>query len=235
MVMRSDKHKLAYFSVPKAACTTLKRVIFQVDEGRPFRMADQGGTALHRSFPTQDYSASTMQGLGDHWKFTVIRDPARRILSAYNNKIGIWSARIARALKRPDRRDALLADGIEEHPSLDAFLLNIDAYRRHFKSIRHHTDLHQVFLGPDLSAFDQIYRIEEMEDLRQELSRRVGRNVKFPQANTSTTKAEPATQAARDALMDYVASDYAYLSRFYPLPASTLPARSQTDAVPLLH
>ena len=234
MVMLSDKYRLAYFPVPKAACTTMKRVIYRLENDRPFKMAQHDGKTIQRSFPTQDFTPETCAGLGDHWKFAVIRDPARRIISAYNNKIRPWSNRIAAALDRPERGDALRADGIEPAPSIDAFLLNLHAYRRHFTPIRHHTDPHQVFLGTDLSAFDRIYRIEEMEVLRADLSQRVGREVVLPSANSSSRKDEPTSSAARDALMAFVDAEYDFLSDFYPRTAARPTTTAQgAGAVPL--
>lgn len=240
MVMVSATHKLAFFPVPKVACTTLKRVIYRVENGHAFRMDKHDGKTIQLCYPTADFAQHQLDALQDHWKFAVVRDPAKRIISAYTNKIRAWSVRFSKALEQGNRRDALRADGIEAEPTLDAFLLNLAAYRRHFAPVRHHTDAHTVFLGNDLSAFDKVFRIEEMEDLRAELSRRLGHDVKFPKANPSTSRAEPQTQAARDALMEFVAPDYAFLSRFYPRPVSanpapTNPARSQADAVPLSH
>lgn len=221
MVMRADKYGLAYFPVPKAACTTLKRVMHRLENGRPYHPVLHDGKNIQRRYPNEDFTPEIMASLSSHWKFTVIRDPARRIISAYNNKIGPWSVRIAEALQRPDRVEALRTDGIEAEPDIDAFILNLDAYRRNFADIRHHTDPHRVFLGDDLSVFDRIYRIEEMDLLRGELSRRSGGEVIFPKANSSSRRLEPTTPAARDALMAFVDPEYDFLADFYPRRASS--------------
>lgn len=214
----SHTHRIAYFPVPKVACTSLKRAMYAIENGKDFNTAEFGGLTLQQSFPTKDFDPAWLNDLDGYWRYAVVRDPVKRVVSAYNNKIGNWSRQIAAALDNPKRRDRLLAAGIAPRPSLSEFAEKLEIYRRHFRPIRHHTDSFHVFLGPDLSRFDAIYRIEEMERLREDLSARIGQQVQFTRSNTSKRRDRNLTPKAVDALLAYTAPDYHLLSDFYQMP-----------------
>ncbi|WP_417271392.1 sulfotransferase family 2 domain-containing protein [Celeribacter sp.] len=218
MPMLSEKHRIAYFSVPKAACTSLKRAMYKIENGRSyraFRRANNVDQTLQQAFPSQPFDRSSMEGLDDYWTFTVVRDPATRVISAFHNKLSIWSRVFAAALADEARRDESIANGIEEKPTLERFILNIQAYRKAFTRVRRHTDMASVYLGNDLSVFSKVYPIERMKDVHADLEKRVGKTIKIPKANTSPKPKLELSPKAVNALLDYATPDYEFLAEFY--------------------
>lgn len=219
MPFLSRTHRVAYFPVPKAACTTIKHAMHELENGKAFRRKDYQKRPVQMVYPTQDFAPVQLEGLDTYWKIAVVRDPAKRIISAYANKITKWYPRIERRMKTAEGRDVLLADGIlETLPTINEFLVRIEAYRRHFKPIKHHMDPFSTFLGPDLTVFNHIYPIEQMEQLRLDIGHRTGKTLEFRHANRSTIKMDPIEPEAFKALIEYCRLDYDLLAGFYTAP-----------------
>ena len=83
------KYKVVYFSVPKNACTTLKRLVYRIN-GKipPSNLGDIHFHSLHLHLaqlkPGEIYNAIA----SSQWfRFGVVRNPYDRLLSAYKSKI----------------------------------------------------------------------------------------------------------------------------------------------------
>jgi hypothetical protein len=217
----STRHKIAYFPVPKAACTSLKLAMFDIENGRRYRRKENERLRIQLAYPTASFVKYDLTGLDDYWKFAMVRDPVKRIISAYTNKFDRWTDLITQQIANPKVRDELLADGIlPEPPSLIEFSLRIEAYRKHSKPIRHHTEPFEKLLGPDLDFFDKVYCLENLQPFLEDISHRIGRPFEMPHSNASSTADRTMNDAATAALLAYTAPDYAYLSRFYTAPPS---------------
>ena len=227
MVMICEKHKLAFFGLPKVASTTLKRTLYELDHGYPFDRAAHGGKSVHDLYPSRaNMTPDRVDALSDYWRFTVVRDPAKRILSVYANRIFQHRDLMQGRLVRP----RAWLTGLDLEPDPDTFVCQIERYRKNNTSIRHHTDPMVAFLGKDLSKLDAVYRFEDLDQLAQDLSARTGTEITFPryQTNTAThrkTRVEDLSDAAFAALMDFTEVDYQLLVHLYDRPV-----RSKTAA-----
>ncbi|WP_411352237.1 sulfotransferase family 2 domain-containing protein [Leisingera aquaemixtae] len=219
MAIVSEKYKLAYFPIHKAANTSLKEMMYQIEYDRPFKAASEKREMkkrVHSFFAqTAAFSKEELKSLDGYWRFSVVRDPVQRIISCYTNRMDQWSKAFKKALENEERRETLLADGIEAYPSAEAFFLNLAAYRKNFVRVRRHTDLSSVFLGPDLNSFDGIYPIENLDQLKAELSERIGKPVEIPKTNRSRKSVTKFSPEALDALFEYAEPEYEFLSEFY--------------------
>lgn len=234
MPMISPDHKIAYFPVPKAACTSLKLAMYALTNGHDYDKAANGGKAIQQSFRTQNFVGSDLAGLDGFFKIAVVRDPVSRIISAYTNKIEKWGQRMGKRMSDPKIVQAVAADHIlPEPPSLIEFCLRLGHYRRHFKSIRHHTNSFATFLGPDLGYFNRVYRMEELDVLCADLLAQTGTVFALPHANPSAPVDRTMNAAATAALLAYCAPDYAYLAEYYtaPAPADASSQRSPVAAL----
>lgn len=192
--------------------------MYELENCKPFRPKKHNNQAIQNVFPTQDFSPLQLEALDNYWKFVVVRDPAKRIISAYTNKMSKWYPRIERRMKSKDRSQ-LLDDGIlDTIPTINEFLLLIEPYRRQFVAIKHHTDSFSTFLGTDLTVFNKIYPIEQIEQLRLDINHRIGTNLEFRHANRSSVVIDPITPVAFQALMDFCRADYDQLAEFYSAP-----------------
>jgi hypothetical protein len=216
MAMLAPNHRIAYFPVPKAACTSVKKAMWELQHGTPFRPRENQMQGIQNVQPTTVFSPETFAGLADYWKFAVLRDPFSRIISTYTNKMKVWGPRIVARHGIPGLSAALSADGIPPRvPTLIEFCLFLEGYRKHFLFVRHHTDPFETFLGPDLSAYDALYRMEDLPKLASDISLRTGSKFVLPHANKSNDADRTMNDAARDAILAYTAPDYAYLAKYY--------------------
>ena len=220
MPIISPQHKIAYFPVPKVACTSLKMAMFALTNGHDFSKEAHGDKVIQKVFPTQDFADSDLSGLDGYWKIAVVRDPASRVISAYTNKLNKLTRLLSKRLAAPRFKLKLQADDIPESPpSLIEFCLRLEGYRQHFKPIRHHTDTFATFLGTDLGYFDRVYRMEELDVLCADVTARTGQPFVLPHANPSKSVDRTMNAAATQALHQYCAPDYQYLSLYYTAPA----------------
>ncbi len=244
MTIALSKYRLAYTPIPKVACTSIKRTFYQLKYGEPpnrkhLRLWLKGGR-VHGVFPSKPFDPSYFARLEGYWKFAVVRDPAARILSVYSNKV---TAKQGFELVDRPKVQNLRSMGIRMRawlyqirygsdvrcelslqPTLDEFVLKLDAYRASFQVIQSHTNPASYYLGNDLSVYDAIFRISEIGALEQELSARVGRPVRIPHVNLSTGRkltVNDLSKEAFDALMDRLAPEYELLADYFPRPSQS--------------
>lgn len=212
-----EDHRIAYFNIPKAASTSIKHAFYRIEHGRPFQPGDQGAQYIHQIYRVElPVTAADYDRFDDYWTFTVVRDPAKRILSAYSNRV----------LHHKDMHDMrrarlrALVRGLSLTPDIETFLKKIDRYRAFSPSICEHTDRIDRFVGPDLSRLDRVYRIAELPRLTEDLSERVGRRVEIPHLQTGGPKIplESLSRAGFDRLMAFTASEYELVREYYQPP-----------------
>lgn len=217
MVMLNKRLGIAYFGVPKVASSSIKHTLYTLEHGQAFDKAAHGGQHMHNVFPDKiSVLPQKMDGLDGYWKFAIVRDPVKRILSCYGNRIidygDLRKGRFART------RAMLL--GLSMTPGLDEFILALHRYRLQSGEVRHHSNPYARFLGSDLSFFDRIYTMEELPDLTRDLEERTGQKVTLFSQKTDSTKVQlkDLGDAAFAALLRYTAADYALLRDYYTPP-----------------
>jgi len=212
-------HGLAFFAVPKAASTSMKMVLYELEHGRPWTGEPD---RVHPRFPTRPITEEDFAVTEGLWRYTIIRDPVSRLLSAYGNRV--LHHRDIRRDAAPRRRDRLLFRlrhrGLSLYPDQDSFYCNLDRYQRLSYSIWHHTAPISTFIGTDLSRFDAIYRVEDLPALQAELGRRTGRPIALPREQTEGAKItlDMLSARARDAVLSQTDPDYALLKDYYGPP-----------------
>lgn len=171
MPVHLDKHKLTYFSVPKVACSSLKRFFFQIENGfefRPFRMNGER-YGIHRfapCIPLNKVDTGKSQG---HIKIAVVRDPWRRILSCYADKV-VGSKVLHGKEFTPEQKRL----GLTPEPSIDNFIDLLPHYREASWVIRHHSAPLSHFLGSDPAFFDRIFSIKNLSEFTSYVADYVG-------------------------------------------------------------
>ncbi|MDJ0820894.1 MAG: sulfotransferase family 2 domain-containing protein [Paracoccaceae bacterium] len=219
MVVRLDRYKIAYVPLPKAGCSSVKEALARLDPQVEIPPEDQITTMTwHSIHPTRRFRAHRIVPLQHYWRFCVVRDPIRRLMSIYTNRVlqhkDVWNSAGVR-----DGRPGL--PKLSRTPDPDTFYSNLRAYMDASSAIKHHAMSALVFLGPNLQRhYSVVYRTEDMGELAQDLSLRVGHEVTLPRGNRSETKLElESLQGATiDALRPYLEREYAYLKGFYKNP-----------------
>lgn len=213
-----DRHKIAYFDTPKVASTSMKLVLHEIEHGN--RMEGQANLerAVYQTYPTKRISVPADFAASEgYWKLAVVRDPAKRLLSAYANRVVHEKVQYRGRLART--RAALL--GLPMQPDIDTFFTRLGRYRLQSASIRHHTDHVALYLGTDLGRFDAVYPIEDLDRLAADLAARSGRQVTFPRLQAGGPKIglDALSKPAFDALMAYLRPEYDLLRDYYRPPA----------------
>jgi hypothetical protein len=220
MVIAVRKHKIAYMALPKAACSSVKAAIAQIDDEK----RDDGGFTCdmkwHSMYPTRRFRPHRWNALGDDWyRFCVVRDPVQRLMSCYMNRVVVREDLVnCRNIRR----------GIVDLPSMpdpDFFFQNIKAYKQASSSIRHHTLPSWLFLGPDLTAYDDVFKIPELPKLAQKLQKRTGKIVRMERENATAVREkltlDDLQPKTRRSLRKFVAKEYVFLAGHFANPLET--------------
>ncbi len=220
MAIELAAYHIAYMALPKAACSSVKAALALNDpdirlEDYPESDFASAVDRWHKIYPTRRFRPHRWEKYDTGWwRFAVVRDPAKRLMSCYTNRVvELKDLHNSRKLLRGDV-------DLPMDPDPDFFFQNLDAYRAASSAIKHHALPAWLFLGPLPLAYDRVYKVEEMDQLAQDLSDRIGHPVTLPRENPShytlaLSDLKPKTQ---DALRGFLADEYAYLDGYYDNP-----------------
>lgn len=215
MVIAVPKAQLAYMAVPKAACSSVKAMLAQVDPDVTLPPPDQRDLlTYHRIYQTRRFRSDDWSNYDGYFRFTVVRDPIKRLMSVYTNRVvEFQDLKNSRAIRNGDA-------GLPVDPDPDFFYQNLMDYRNAVSSIKHHILPSELFTGPDLGVYDRVYRTSEIPALAAELSEKTGQPLDATRENRSETKLDyadlsPKTHAA---LRDRLMVEYDHLSDYFDNP-----------------
>jgi hypothetical protein len=157
------KYRVVYFSVPKNACTSLKRMMCRLDGKKPPELPDNIHSTGYRLFvrlaqfkPGIIYDMLT----SPRWfRFGVVRNPYDRMVSAYKSKI---------ASTDHDRTFITVRAHIRKHYTLNARRDEISFahfvnWVYHVRHLDEHWSLQTKILQTDVVAYSFIARFERLE------------------------------------------------------------------------
>ncbi|WP_299591901.1 sulfotransferase family 2 domain-containing protein [uncultured Tateyamaria sp.] len=167
-------------AVPKAACSSVKAALAALDPLQAHDLAETlGQKQVHAIYPTMRFRRHRWDFLENHYRFTVVRDPLKRLLAVYTNRVeGLGILSHCRKIRRGRVH-------LPTEPDPDYFFQNLSAYIATSSDIKHHTLPTALFTGTDWSAYNSVFRTNEMADLGAELSAHTGRDVVIPHFNSS--------------------------------------------------
>jgi len=148
----------------------------------------------------------------DRFKFVVVRDPIKRFVSAYSDRI-VYS----KVLQRADVQDLLIHHSLSPDPDINNFVTNIELYRYLSEDVYQHTNPQVYRIGKDLTRWDSVYKIENLDRLRCKLVDLTGIEFNFLKARSTQSKAilEQLTTESKHKLHTMYSQDYDLLSDFY--------------------
>lgn len=215
MVISVDAYKIAYMALPKAGCSTVKAALAQIDPDVTLPPADRIDVhTWHAIYPTRRFRPHRWKPYQDYWRFAVVRDPARRLMSVYTNRVvEMQDLHNCRSILR-GKVD------LPKDPDPDFFFANLMAYCSASSVIRHHVLGAELFLGPKPLRFDRVYKTEELDIFAQDLAARVGKPVDLPHENRSdlTLRLDDLKYGTVRNIRNLLATEYRYLSDFYDSP-----------------
>lgn len=213
--IRLPEQKLIYLPIPKNACSSLKHALYEIEFDAEFdypyheRLGYRDIHDYYKKSSAPFVSAEQLAAEKEYTIFTVSRDPVKRFISGYRNRVIDLGdlQKTAPALRRR---------GLPVKPDLNTFALNLEEYRAANTVIEHHSRPQHHFLGDSLAYIDRIFPIEKMDELKQML-----RNVK-PDLTMRSEKSGGTEVGLRDLsasafekLLDFYEDDYYLLSDYY--------------------
>ena len=220
---------LAYFSVPKNACTSIKAgILAHNDPGMMAKLAafrdlplEQRPPAgvlpngkpvrhVHDLYPTVPFKPRLVLSLYRYRWFCVIRDPIRRFLSGYTNRIEHNDD-----LKHTDPA-VLKAAGLSRTPDLEEFIARLEQYCAINLSIRHHFQPTIDFLGTRPQRYDRVFGMQELDEISRYCAA-AGAHIALPHLQTggAKLKTDVLTAPMQTRLKAFYAADYRHWGAFF--------------------
>ncbi len=230
MAVVSQALKAVYFDITKVGSSTLKETLWELDKGAPFkgRGIVRVGNNLRwrlaraklvkpRNIHEQDGYSTRKFGLANipdgYASFTLVRDPAARIKSAWRDKIHGNQFRW-----RGEEMD-IENEGLPLNPSFGEFIDHYYDYRAVSRPVRVHTTPYAWHLGGDIGFFDRVFKLEAISEMTEFLSERLGRPFPIRHENKSAPDVREANLTALqiDRLMKITEPDYTLLGDMYDI------------------
>lgn len=206
MAIHLPQHDLTFVTVPKVACTSIKCFFFEIDTGRPVH--DQVGEGrvpdIHPHFPCTLMKHVTNTARAAKVRLAAVRDPLRRLVSCYEDKI------MARNLLAHKPIPEGMRGSLNLMPSFEEFVAKLETYQAASGVIRQHSRSQIDFLGSDLSWYRRIYSVSELSELEADVQSCTGSNAQLPHANKAAKRLAPGdiTNAIRTTVERIFAKDY---------------------------
>lgn len=166
--VKLPEKKLVYIPIPKNACSTIKHALYEIEFNREFDYQQHqkwGYRDIHDYYnkrPDAFTGVNKLKNNGKSIVFTVIRDPVKRLISCFRNRVV--------DLKNLEKSKLLLKHkGLPIDPDLNTFIMNLREYRKVNKIIEHHSRPQYQFLGNSLTYVDEIIPFDKMEILKKML------------------------------------------------------------------
>lgn len=207
--------KLLFVSAPKVACTSIKTALFEVENGFEFRPFHANGVFRHihdlSVYPAAPFARINRAEVTDFLKLTIVRDPVRRFLSAYANRVVFY-----KELSEAQIGEAARREGVAVDPTLQEFIEHIETYRSISGSIRLHTDPLVHFLGNDAGFYDEVFDVRDLPRFDQRVAAHIGAAYSTPHLQTGGPKID-ASELTSDELAlikERYEEDYAVYGRY---------------------
>ena len=201
----------------------MKLAFYKLNHGEDFdpEKLEAPNKTLHGGhFKTRAFYRLNHAFYEDFSRIAIIREPAKRIMSAYWDRV----VRLGELAESAIDMDLARALKVAPDPGRGEFIRKLPAYRLLSKSIKHHTDPFTFFLGHDMRYFTDVVKIGKLDTFAAQVEALTGREFKIPHANgqNATPPSLTMNPAARRSLLAYCAGDYALLKGYYKIPPALL-------------
>lgn len=206
-------HQLSYFSVPKCANTSIKTMLFELENGFKFKPYKVNGQtiSIHQIVHNEAFDGQPHDRIEGHKKFTVLRSPEERLLSFYGDKF------LSGELKRRKIDVQFAERGLPAEPTLDEFVENVEAYRDVNEFMRSHLCPLSYYLSTDPDYFDRIFRVADLDQLPDYLTQFVSTPVELEHMRKRSHRYEGLTLSDANIahIRDVYAEDYEIFGQYF--------------------
>jgi Sulfotransferase family len=212
-----EKLGICYFPVPKVANTSIKHMLFEIENGKPFRspviIDGVRKSHIHRVYETVPFEKGNLASFNDMLRIAVIRDPLERLVSCWRNRVQHYGE-LSSGKVSLNRLEEL---GVPPDPDLNTFALNIGKYRKAKGSIHTHAAPIVDFLGHDANYFHMIFSINNLPLVEDFFHILTGEKRKLRRSQTGGPKASIAelSETAIQHLKQVYAADYEVFGQYF--------------------
>ncbi|NQX93880.1 MAG: sulfotransferase family 2 domain-containing protein [Erythrobacter sp.] len=208
-----DDAKLFYAPIPKVACTSIKHMFFELENDFTFQKfkASSKGWHIHNFYPGSLREKYQEGRIKDYRRITMVREPVKRFLSAYSNRVIFHNRANEKAVAGLGRFRK-----VTPNPELDEFIDRFDRYMK-IRDISWHCRPMVDFVGSDPGYFHAVYGIQQMDEFIEDVSNTVGKQVEVGRLQTGGPKISPdvLTAKQREKIENYYAADYKAYAQYF--------------------
>lgn len=219
MAIISHKHRVVFFPMAKNCSTSAKHLFYRLEAGIPFRQAKKEYGLIghvHKYYPTQ--TKEEWRAIFEAYdSITIVRDPIKRFLSAYGNRIIHM-----KALETTGVASKLIkAAGYPLQPSLEEFVQGLSFYCKASSYMRNHIAPQETIVGEIFPKIKHVYDTSQVPAFEALMSERCGREIVLPREQSGGPKfaVSDLSKKSLSKLIDYYRKDYEMLSHFYSPPS----------------
>ena len=159
--------KIAYQETPKVGSTSLVDWLYKL-------LSELGHTPVIKNVHKRTWLETRQRGIigkqsldnfkcpEGYFTFCLVRDPVERIVSVYNNRI-MHHKKLG--LPRRETQNAMNT-GLAVRPTINYFINNLEKYQSAVPDIRWHSLPQSHFLGQDITIYNKVFKLDEMDSLR---------------------------------------------------------------------
>lgn len=169
-----EKLKLGYQDSPKIASTSLFQWLYHSMYGHSYSDCEnKSNMYVHEYFqsgkcPDVRLVKNDEESLAEYqtfFRFAITRDPIKRFISMYSNRVLHYRELSANS----NYADQLKRDGLKFDPDINTLVTALEDYMTVQKNIFHHTRPQMDFLGNELSIYNRIADISEVNKVIDEI------------------------------------------------------------------
>lgn len=194
MAMFIEKANLTYVSVPKCACSSLKRAFHEVNTGEKFRVVKIDGKkrSVHNAYGSPAFrvvekALRTGEYKGD--LMAVLRNPIDRLVSCYTHKV------VRREWLKRVEPGEMAKRGLSPEPDFEAFVERLADYQAVSPVILRHSRPLTFFLGAEPKRYARLFDMAQLPEFIALVNARAGTQVALGHKNKSKQDMEPVVSA----------------------------------------
>lgn len=167
--------RLGYQHIPKVATTSMFRWLYTLcQENCSLSEESKINPGNVRQFFIKkdsevatlvDNTAENISQYEDFYRFAITRDPVKRFISMYSNRV-VHHRELSSQAKCAER---LEQSDLQFDPEINHLISNLDEYFNCAAIIKHHSVSLMNRLGPDLTVFSRIADISQIDDVLSEI------------------------------------------------------------------
>ena len=165
-----EKFQFAYISAPKCACTSVKEMLFRIENGPGVMLPKSRKGAIelrcngrkiyvHNLYPTLEFESARKRLEQASTRVCIVRDPVERIASCHRNRV------IAKNKLNAEEINKFKINAIA-NPDFNSFVRNLGEYRKS-PHIEHHSKPLASFLGKNKKLYTDIFNMRQLGSLEK--------------------------------------------------------------------